>query len=231
MIKITKRVATILNQIDVTKKYDFNEAVLILKKYAVSKFIESIDVAIHLSIDAKKSDQNIRSATILPHGTGRSLRIAVFAEGLKAEEAIKEGAIIVGMQDLVDEIKRGNLNFDVVISTPDAMHIVSQLGQILGTKGLMPNPKMGTVTSNIAKAVKNLKNNQIRYRNDKNGIIHTSIGKINFEVEKIKENLESLLIDLKKMKPIHAKGNYIKKISISTTMGIGINIDLVGLNI
>ncbi|PPI88959.1 50S ribosomal protein L1 [Candidatus Pantoea edessiphila] len=231
MTKTTKRMKMMKTEVSLTKKYDFIEAISILKKLAVSKFIESVDVAINLSIDTKKPDQNIRRSTILPHGTGRSLRIAVFAEGLQAEEAKKEGAILVGMNDLAEDIKQGNINFDVVIASSDAMHIVSQLGQILGTRGLMPNPKMGTVTNNISEAVKNVKAGQVRYRNDKNGIIHTTIGRINFEIKDLKENLEYLVSDLKKVKPVQAKGNYIKKINISTTMGVGMCIEQSSLNI
>ncbi|MXP50799.1 50S ribosomal protein L1 [Pantoea sp. SoEX] len=231
MIKITKRKNKIKNQVDLTKKHDCIEAISILKKFASPNFIESVDIAINLGIDAKKPDQNIRGTTNLPNSTGRSVRIAVFADGIKAEAAKKEGAVIVGMQDLADNIKQGNINFDVIIADPDSMHIVSKLGQILGSRGLMPNPKMGTVTSNIAEAVKNARAGQIRYKNDKHGIIHASIGKINLEITTLKENLEHLLIALKKAKPVQAKGNYIKKINISTTMGIGINIDPASLNI
>ncbi|MBK4775548.1 50S ribosomal protein L1 [Candidatus Pantoea edessiphila] len=231
MIKTTKRMHVVRNQLDLNKKYDCIEAITILKKFAAVNFIESIDVAINLGVDAKKPEQNVRGSTNLPNSTGRSLRIAVFAEGLKAEEAKKEGAVLVGMQDLADTIKQGNINFDVVIADSDSMHIVSKLGQILGSRGLMPNPKMGTVTTNIVEAVRNAKLGQIRFRNDKNGIIHASLGKVNLEIKKLKENLEHLIIALKKIKPVQAKGNYIKKISISTTMGIGINIDLASLNI
>ncbi|PPI88294.1 50S ribosomal protein L1 [Candidatus Pantoea edessiphila] len=231
MIKVNKRMNKIINEVDLAKKYSCLDSISMLKKLATAKFTESIDVAINLSIDPKKSNQNVRGATILPHGTGRLLRIAVFAQGIQADEAKKEGATLVGMEDLVEHIKKGNINFDVVIASTDAMNIVGQLGQILGTRGLMPNPKMGTVTSNVAKTVKDIKSGQIRYKNDKNGIIHTTIGKINFEDNKLKENLEYLIADLKKAKPIQSKGNYIKKISISSTMGVGIQIDLASLNI
>ena len=184
-----------------------------------------MDDAVNLGIDARKSDQNVRGATVLPHGTGRSVRVAVFAQGANAEAAKEAGAELVGMEDLADQIKKGEMNFDVVIASPDAMRVVGQLGQILGPRGLMPNPKVGTVTPNVAEAVKNAKAGQVRYRNDKNGIIHTTIGKVDFDSEKLKENLESLVVALKRAKPATAKGVYIKKISqasrkaLSTTRG------------
>ncbi|CUR53814.1 50S ribosomal protein L1 [Serratia symbiotica] len=229
MVKLTKRMRFIRNKVDKTKSYNIVDAIILLKELTIVKFIESVDVSINLGIDSRKSDQNIRGFTILPHGIGRNVRIAVFAQGMNAEIAKSSNAEIVGMEDLADIIKKGEINFDVVIASPDTMHIVSPLGQILGPRGLMPNPKVGTVTTNIAEAVKNAKSGQIRYRNDKDGIIHTSIGKINFELNKLKENLEYLLIALKKVKPSQSKGIYIKKVTLSTTMGAGIIIDHIEL--
>lgn len=225
MSKLTKRMRVIRNKVDSNKQYDIRDAVTLLKESATAKFVESIDVAVNLGIDARKSDQNIRGAAILPHGVGRRVRVAVFTQGANAEAALAAGADLVGMADLIDQIKKSNFNFDVVIASPDVMHIVSQLGQILGPRGLMPNPKVGTVTSNIAEAVKNAKTGQVRYRNDKNGIIHTTIGNVGFEYDKLRENLEVLLFELKKAKPTQAKGVYIKKVSLSTTMGAGLAID------
>lgn len=231
MAKLTKRMRVIRDKVDVTKRYDIIEAVALLKELATAKFVESVDVSINLGIDARKSDQNVRGATVLPHGTGRSIRVAVFTQGHNAEAANAAGAELIGMDDLADFIKKGEMNFDVVIASPDAMRVVGQLGQILGPRGLMPNPKVGTVTPNIAEAVKNAKAGQVRYRNDKNGIIHTTIGKVDFESDKLKENLEALLVALKKAKPSQAKGMYIKKVSLSTTMGAGVAIDQSGLTV
>lgn len=225
MAKLTKRMRVIREKVDVTKEYDINEAVALLKELATAKFVESVDVSVNLGIDARKSDQNVRGATVLPHGTGRNVRVAVFTQGANAEAAKNAGADIVGMEDLADQIKKGEMNFDVVIASPDAMRVVGQLGTILGPRGLMPNPKVGTVTPNVADAVKNAKAGQVRYRNDKNGIIHTTLGKIDFDVAAIKGNLEALLVALKKAKPSSAKGSYIKKVSISTTMGAGVAVD------
>ncbi|UVK78595.1 MAG: 50S ribosomal subunit protein L1 [Sodalis sp. Ffu] len=225
MAKLTKRMRLIRDKFDSTKQYDIIEAINLLKELATAKFVESIDVAVNLSIDARKSDQNVRGATVLPHGTGRRVCVAVFSQGINAEIAKAAGADLVGMDDLANQIKKGEFNFDVVIASPDAMRIVGQLGQILGPRGLMPNPKIGTVTPNIAIAVKNAKAGQILYRNDKNGIVHTTIGKINFESNQLKENLETLLIALKKNKPTQTKGLYIKKVSLSTTMGASIVIN------
>ncbi|MFV9997927.1 MAG: 50S ribosomal protein L1 [Arsenophonus endosymbiont of Dermacentor nuttalli] len=230
MAKLTKRMRNIREKIDATKQYDISEAITLLKELATAKFVESVDVSINLGIDARKSDQNVRGATVLPHGAGRSVRVAVFTQGANAEAANAAGAELVGMEDLADKIKAGVMNFDVVIASPDAMRIVGQLGQILGPRGLMPNPKVGTVTPNIAEAVQNAKAGQIRYRNDKNGIIHTTIGKVDFDNNKLKENLEALLVALKKAKPSSAKGIYIKKISLSTTMGAGVAVDQAGLS-
>jgi large subunit ribosomal protein L1 len=226
MVKLTKRMRKSYEKIDVSKQYSINEAILILKKSATAKFTESIDVAVNLGIDARKSDQNIRSSTVLPHGTGRTVRVAVFTQGENTEIAKTAGADLVGMDDLADRVKMGEIDFDVLIASPDAMRVVGQLGPILGPRGLMPNPKTGTVTPNVADAVRKAKSGQIRYRNDKNGIIHTTIGKASFDTDQIKENLESLVASLKKVKPTQAKGNYIRKISLSTTMGVGLSIEL-----
>lgn len=230
MAKLTKRMRVIREKVDVTKEYEINEAVALLQELATAKFVESVDVAVNLGIDARKSDQNVRGATVLPHGTGRDIRVAVFTQGANAEAAKEAGADIVGMEDLAEQVKKGEMNFDVVVASPDAMRVVGQLGTILGPRGLMPNPKVGTVTPNVAEAVKNAKAGQVRYRNDKNGIIHTTIGKANFSAEQIKENLEALLVALKKAKPSSAKGTYLQKVSISTTMGAGVAVDQASLN-
>ena len=225
MAKLSKRARLIREKVDVTKEYDINEAVSLLKEFATANFRESVDVAVNLGIDARKSDQNVRGAAVLPNGTGREVRVAVFTQGANAEKAKEAGADVVGMEDLAEQVKAGEMNFDVVIASPDAMRVVGQLGQILGPRGLMPNPKVGTVTPDVAGAVKNAKSGQVRYRNDKNGIIHTTIGKADFEDAKLQENLESLLEALKKAKPANAKGQYIKKISVSTTMGAGVTVN------
>jgi large subunit ribosomal protein L1 len=225
MAKLTKRMRVIREKVDVTKEYEINEAVALLKELATAKFTESVDVAINLGIDARKSDQNVRGATVLPHGTGRDVRVAVFTQGANADAAKEAGADLVGMEELADQVKKGEMNFDVVVASPDAMRVVGQLGQILGPRGLMPNPKTGTVTPNVAEAVKNAKAGQVRYRNDKNGIIHTTIGKVDFDANQLQENLESLLVAIKKAKPSQAKGTYLKKVSISTTMGAGVALD------
>ena len=230
MAKLTKRMRVIREKVDVTKEYEINEAVALLQELATAKFVESVDVAVNLGIDARKSDQNVRGATVLPHGTGREIRVAVFTQGANAEAAKEAGADIVGMEDLAEQVKKGEMNFDVVVASPDAMRVVGQLGTILGPRGLMPNPKVGTITPNVAEAVKNAKAGQVRYRNDKNGIIHTTIGKANFSAEQIKENLEALLVALKKAKPSSAKGTFLKKVSISTTMGAGVAVDQASLN-
>ncbi|MCT7943651.1 MULTISPECIES: 50S ribosomal protein L1 [Shewanella] len=229
MAKLTKRARVIREKVDATKLYDINEAVALLKELATAKFVESVDVAVNLGIDPRKSDQNVRGATVLPHGTGRDVRVAVFTQGANAEAAKAAGAELVGMEDLAEQVKAGEMNFDVVIASPDAMRVVGMLGQILGPRGLMPNPKTGTVTPNVAEAVKNAKAGQVRYRNDKNGIIHTTIGKVDFTVEQLKDNLEALVSALKKAKPAVAKGVYVKKVSISTTMGAGVAVDQASL--
>jgi large subunit ribosomal protein L1 len=225
MAKLTKRKKIAQEKVEANKDYEINEAVALLKELATAKFAESIDVAINLGIDARKSDQNVRGATVLPNGTGKDVRVAVFTQGANVEAAKAAGADIVGMEDLADLVKKGEMNFDVVVASPDAMRVVGQLGQILGPRGLMPNPKTGTVTPDVATAVKNAKSGQVQYRNDKNGIIHASIGKIAFEASHIEENLNALLEALKKAKPSSAKGVFIKKVSLSTTMGAGLSVD------
>jgi large subunit ribosomal protein L1 len=229
MTKLSKRTRLIREKVDVLKEYDIKEALSLLKELATANFRESVDVAVNLGIDARKSDQNVRGATVLPNGTGREVRVAVFTQGANVEKAKAAGADIVGMEDLAEQVKAGNMDFDVVIATPDAMRVVGQLGQILGPRGLMPNPKVGTVTPDVTTAVNNAKAGQIRYRNDKNGIIHTTIGKADFEEAKLQENLESLLEALKKAKPANAKGQFIKKISVSTTMGAGVAVNQASL--
>jgi len=225
MAKLSKRMKVIRDKVDATKEYEINEAVALLQELATAKFNESVDVSVNLGVDSRRSDQNVRGATVLPHGTGREVRVAVFTQGANAEAAKEAGADIVGMDDLAAQVKAGEMNFDVVIASPDAMRVVGQLGQILGPRGLMPNPKVGTVTADVATAVKNAKAGQVRYRNDKNGIIHSTIGKASFTAEQIKENLEALLVALKKAKPAGAKGQFLKKVSLSTTMGAGVKID------
>lgn len=212
------------------KTYSFDEAIVILKNCATAKFPESVDVAINLGVDARKSDQNVRGATVLPEGTGKTVRVAVFAQGIQADAALAAGADIVGMEDLAEKVKAGEMDFDVVVAAPDAMRVVGQLGQILGPRGLMPNPKVGTVTPDVGTAVRNAKGGQVRYRTDKNGIIHCSLGKIVFDAPAIKRNLEALMNDLKKVRPSSAKGTYFKKVTLSTTMGIGLSVDVASLN-
>lgn len=225
MAKLSKRVKAFRSKVQPGKQYPISEAIAILKEFATVKFAETVDVAVNLGIDTKKSDQTIRGATTLPHGSGKTVRVAVFAGGNNADAAKAAGAEFVGMDDLAAQIKGGMMDFDVVIAAPDAMRVVGQLGQVLGPRGLMPNPKTGTVTPDVAGAVKNAKAGQVRFRADKNGIVHGGIGKISFDGKAIKENLEALLADLKKAKPASSKGIYMKKITISTTMGPGIVID------
>jgi large subunit ribosomal protein L1 len=224
-----KRLKAQLAKVDRMKNYPLDEALKILKGTASAKFDESVDVSINLGIDAKKSDQNVRGTAVMPRGTGKKVRIAVFAEGNAAEAAKKAGADIVGFQDLADQIKAGKIEFDLAIATPEAMKIVGQLGQILGPRGLMPNPKVGTVTPNVAKAVENAKAGQAQFRTDKAGIVHCAIGKASFEAEALKENLMSLVAALNKVKPAASKGAFLKKVTISTTMGPGIRLDTSGL--
>ncbi|MHC8317492.1 50S ribosomal protein L1 [Pseudomonas sp. LB3P31] len=225
MAKLTKRQKAIAGKIEAGKSYNFVDAAALLAELSTVKFSESFDVAVNLGVDPRKSDQVVRSATVLPHGTGKTVRVAVFTQGPAAEAALAAGADRVGMDDLAAEMKAGNLNFDVVIASPDAMRVVGQLGQILGPRGLMPNPKVGTVTPDVATAVKNAKAGQVRYRTDKNGIIHTSVGKIGFDAVKLKENVEALIADLKRIKPASSKGIYVKRVTLSTTMGPGLVID------
>ena len=225
MAKLSKRMKEIRSIIDRTREYDVTEGFDTLKKTAKAKFVESVDVAIQLGIDPTKSDQNIRGATVLPHGTGRTVRVVVFTQGELAEQAKAAGADFVGMDELAHEIKQGKSDFDVVIASPDAMRVVGQLGQILGPRGLMPNPKVGTVTRDVATAVKNAKSGQVRYRNDKTGVIQASIGKVNFTPAQLTENLNALLGAIVKAKPAASKGTFIKKVAISTTMGGGIVVD------
>jgi large subunit ribosomal protein L1 len=231
MAKLSKRMKLIAEKVDSTRQYAIDEALGLLKELSTAKFDESVDAAINLGVDPRKSDQNVRGSSVLPNGTGKTVRVAVFTQGDNAEKAKEAGADIVGMQDLAEAMKGGDLNYDVVIASPDAMGVVGQLGQLLGPRGLMPNPKVGTVSPDVAGAVKNAKAGQVRYRTDKGGIIHCSIGKSSFDVEKLRENLEFLLIDLKKAKPSTAKGVYLKKISVSTTMGAGVAVDQSSLSI
>ena len=224
MAKLSKRMKLVRENTP-NNIYAINDAIAALKENSKVKFLESVDVSINLGVDPRKSDQVVRGATLMPKGTGKTVRIAVFAQGDNAEKARAAGADIVGFEDLADKVKAGELDFDVVIATPDAMRVVGQLGQILGPRGLMPNPKVGSVTPDVVKAVENAKAGQVRYRTDKNGIIHCSIGKIDFIADDLKVNLVALLSDLKKAKPAAAKGIYLKKISLSTTMGTGLSID------
>ena len=230
MAKLTKRQKAIASKVEAGKVYNFEEAATLLAELSAVKFTESFDVAVNLGVDPRKSDQVVRSATVLPHGTGKTVRVAVFTQGPAAEAALAAGADRVGMDDLAAEMKAGDLNYDVVIASPDAMRVVGQLGQVLGPRGLMPNPKVGTVTPDVATAVKNAKAGQVRYRTDKNGIIHTSVGKVGFEAGKLKENVEALIADLKRIKPASSKGIYVKRVTLSTTMGPGLVIDQSSLN-
>jgi large subunit ribosomal protein L1 len=225
MAKLSKRMQAIAAKIDREKVYSIDEAVNLLNEVARTKFKESIDVAVNLGVDPRKSDQAVRGATTLPHGTGKVTRVAVFAQGANADKARAAGADIVGFEDLATQIKGGEMNFDVVIATPDAMRIVGQLGKVLGPRGLMPNPKTGTVTPDVETAVRNAKSGQVQFRADKAGIVHGSVGKVGFGSKEIKENLEALMADLRKAKPASAKGVYLKKITLSTTMGPGVVID------
>ena len=231
MAKLTKRQKAIAGKIEAGKSYNFVDAAALLAELSTVKFSESFDIAVNLGVDPRKSDQVVRSATVLPHGTGKTVRVAVFTQGPAAEAALAAGADRVGMDDLAAEMKGGDLNYDVVIASPDAMRVVGQLGQILGPRGLMPNPKVGTVTPDVATAVKNAKAGQVRYRTDKNGIIHTSVGKIGFDAVKLKENVEALIADLKRIKPASSKGIYVKRVTLSTTMGPGLVIDQSSLNV
>lgn len=225
MAKVSKRMRAAREHIAENKVYSTLEALDLVKKTATAKFIESVDVAVNLGVDPRKSDQVVRGSVVLPNGTGKVVRVAVFAQGENATLAKQAGADKVGFEDLADEIKRGEMNFDVVIASPDAMRVVGQLGQILGPRGLMPNPKVGTVTADVATAVKNAKAGQVRYRTDKNGVVHCGIGKVDFEASKLEENLRALIAALVKGKPSSAKGIYLTKITVSSTMGIGVQIN------
>lgn len=230
MAKLGKRAAAIAAKIDRTKLYPVTEAITLVKECATAKFDESIDVAVQLGVDPKKSDQIVRGSVVLPAGTGKSVRVAVFAQGEKADQAREAGAEIVGMEDLADEIKAGNFNFDIVIASPDTMRIVGTLGQVLGPRGLMPNPKVGTVTPDVATAVKNAKAGQVQYRTDKAGIIHATIGRASFNVEQLQENLNALIDALNKARPQAAKGVYLRKIAVSSTMGGGAKVEVASLS-
>lgn len=225
MAKLTKRTRAIREKVEAGKVYAVQDAVALLTELSGVKFKESIDVSVNLGVDPRKSDQNVRGASVLPHGTGKTVRVAVFAQGANAEAAKEAGADVVGFDDLAEQVQAGDLNFDVVIATPDAMRVVGKLGTILGPRGLMPNPKVGTVTADVSTAVRNAKGGQVRYRTDKGGIIHCTVGQVGFDVSAVKENVEALLSDLKKIKPSSAKGIYVKKVTLSTTMGPGLAID------
>lgn len=230
MAKLTKRQKAIASAVEANKVYTLEEAVQVLTSLPAAKFKESLDVSVNLGVDPRKSDQVVRGATTLPAGTGKTVRVAVFAQGAAAEAAKAEGADIVGFEDLAESIQQGNLDFDVVIAAPDAMRVVGKLGTILGPRGLMPNPKVGTVTPDVAGAVKNAKAGQARYRVDKGGIIHAAIGQVGFEAAAIRQNIEALVADLKKAKPATSKGIYIKKITLSSTMGPGLTIDVANVS-
>ena len=231
MGKMSKRMANNRAKFDKTRQYAIDEGLGLLKECTTAKFDESVDAAINLGVDPRKSDQNVRGSSVLPNGTGKQMRVAVFTQGDNADKAKAAGADVVGMQDLADAMKGGDLNYDVVIASPDAMGVVGQLGQLLGPRGLMPNPKVGTVSPDVEGAVKNAKAGQVRYRTDKGGIVHCTIGKASFDVGQLRENLEHLLADLKKAKPSSSKGVYLKKISISTTMGAGFAVDQASLKL
>src|SRR6187402_3507686 len=225
MAAVAKRQKPWAEKIQAGKQYAIDDALALVKQFATAKFDEAVDVSVNLGVDASKSDQQVRGSTVLPHGTGKTVRVAVFTSGKNADAARAAGADIVGLEDLAEKVKAGEMNFDVVVASPDAMRVVGQLGQILGPRGLMPNPKVGTVTPNVADAVKNAKAGQVRYRSDKAGVVHCTIGKANFEAAKLQENLQALLADLQKAKPAAAKGIYLKKISVSSTMGPGVPVE------
>jgi large subunit ribosomal protein L1 len=225
MVAIAKRMKPWAEKIAPGKTYSIDEALGLVKQFANAKFDEAVDVSVNLGVDATKSDQQVRGSTVLPHGTGKSVRVAVFTQGKNADAAREAGADIVGMDDLAAQVKAGQLNFDVVIASPDAMRVVGQLGQILGPRGLMPNPKVGTVTPDVAGAVRNAKAGQVRFRTDKGGVIHCTIGKASFDSEKLKDNLHALLHDLQRAKPAASKGVYLKRVSLSSTMGPGVPVD------
>lgn len=226
MATVSKRVKAWAGKIQPGKHYPIDQALSLVRQFASAKFKESVDVAVNLGIDASKSDQQVRGSTVMPNGIGKTVRVAVFTSGKNQDAAKAAGADLVGMEDLAEKVKAGEMNFDVVIASPDAMRVVGQLGQILGPRGLMPNPKVGTVTPDVAGAVKNAKAGQVRYRADKAGVVHCTIGKAEFEPAKLQENLQALLADLQKVKPATAKGIYLKKLSVSSTMGPGVPVDL-----
>jgi large subunit ribosomal protein L1 len=228
---VVKRAKAWKEKLTPGKHYPVDEALSLLKEFATAKFAESVDASVNLGIDASKSDQQVRGSTVMPHGTGKSVRVAVFTSGKNQDAARAAGAEVVGLEDLAEKVKAGEINFDVVIASPDAMRVVGQLGQILGPRGLMPNPKVGTVTPNVAEAVKNAKAGQVRYRVDKAGIVHATIGRANFETSALKENLVALLTDLQKAKPAASKGIYVKRITVSSTMGPGIAVDQASLGL
>ena len=231
MAKLSKRAKLIAEKVEPGKVYAFADAIALLKELPKAKFVEAIDVSINLGVDPRKSDQVVRGSSVLPNGTGKDVRVAVFTQGENATKATEAGADLVGMDDLAEKVKNGEMDFDVVIASPDAMRVVGQLGQILGPRGLMPNPKVGTVTPDVATAVKNAKSGQVRFRTDKAGIIHCSIGKIDFDGDAIRENLNALIAELHKLKPSSAKGIYLKKISLSTTMGAGVAVEAASLEL
>ena len=231
MVLLSKRRKSAQEKVDSNTTYDVGEALSLVKEFATAKFPESIDVAVNLGVDSRKSDQVVRGSTVLPNGTGKSVRVAVFAQGENADKAKGAGADIVGLEDLAGKVKDGEINFEVVIATPDAMRVVGTLGQILGPRGLMPNPKVGTVTTDVEQAVNNAKSGQVRYRTDKAGIVHCPIGRADFEVPQLKENIEALLIDLNKAKPASSKGQYVKKLTVSSTMGPGVLIDRASIDV
>jgi len=230
MGKVSKRKQTMRERVDATREYAVDEALSMLRELSAVKFPETIDVAVNLGVDPRKSDQVVRGSTVLPHGTGKSTRVAVFAQGDQAEAAQAAGADVVGFEDLAERIQGGELDFDVIIASPDAMRVVGKLGQILGPRGLMPNPKVGTVAQDVAQAVTNAKAGQVRYRTDKNGIVHAPIGKIDFDVSALRENLQALLADLNKAKPSTSKGIYMKRVTVSSTMGPGVKVDKASLS-
>ncbi len=229
MAKPGKKLRAAHEKVESGKTYAPTEAFQLVKECAAANFKESVDVCVNLGVDPRKSDQVVRGATVLPNGTGKTVRVAVFAEGDQAKAAKTAGADLIGLDDLAEQVKKGQMDFDVAIATPDTMRVVGQLGQILGPRGLMPNPKVGTVTADVANAVKNAKAGQVRFRTDKGGIIHCSIGKVEFDTSKLEENLRALVADLVKAKPASAKGIYIKKVTVSSTMGAGINVDQTAL--
>lgn len=231
MPTVTKRIKAWAGKIQPGKQYPIDEALTLVKQFAQAKFRESLDVAVNLGIDASKSDQQVRGSTVMPHGIGKSVRVAVFTSGKNQDAARAAGADIVGLEDLAEKVKAGEMNFDVVVASPDAMRVVGQLGQILGPRGLMPNPKVGTVTPNVAEAVKNAKAGQVRYRSDKAGVVHCTIGKADFEAAQLKENLSALLQDLQKAKPASSKGIYLKRVSVSSTMGPGVPVEQSSLSL